>query len=303
MAIDKNGINEVLEYTLKSELVKSLNILSGIIKGIAIDGKITPDEVAEVNNWYHLHKSLLQRQSFDDLLKVLGDALEDGRLSAEERANILWVCDRYTAGHIYHDMISSDVQNLYGLLYGIIADNKVELLEIKRLNAWLIKNEHLRGIYPYDELCRLITYVLEDGQLTPDECNLLKLFFSEFVDTNNSINLDENELQALKKSIKISGICAVQPKISFEGKLFAFTGISAKVNRAELIALIDSRGGTYKDNVVKETAYLIVGSRSCPDWAFSCYGRKVEQAVKLRKAGSNILIIHENDFWEQAQSS
>ena len=156
MAIDKNGIYEVLDYTLKSELVKSLNILSGIIKGIAIDGKITPAEVAEVNNWYHLHKSLLQRQSFDDLLKALGDALEDGQLSAEERANILWVCGRYTADHIYHDMISSDVQNLCGLLYGIIADNRVELLEIKRLNAWLTKNEHLSGIYPYDELCRLI---------------------------------------------------------------------------------------------------------------------------------------------------
>ena len=68
MAIDKNGIYEVLDYTLKSELVKSLNILSGIIKGIAIDGKITPAEVAEVNIWYRLHKSLLQRQSFDDLM-------------------------------------------------------------------------------------------------------------------------------------------------------------------------------------------------------------------------------------------
>lgn len=301
MTMDKKGINEVLAFTLKSELVKALNILAGMIKGIAIDGKITPAEIAEIDNWYNLHKSLLQRQSFDDLLTVLDESLQDGHLSAEERADILWLCSSYTSNHIYHDMVNSDVQNLYGLLHGIIADNKIELLEIQRLRAWLTKNEHLRGIYPYDELCSLITYVLEDGQLTLDERNLLKIFFSEFVDIHESINLDENELQALKKSIKIGGICAVRPQISFESKLFAFTGASAKANRAEIRALIDSRGGTYKDNIVKDTAYLIVGNKSHPSWAFSCYGRKVEQAVKLRKSGSNILIIHEEDFWEQVQ--
>lgn len=31
-------------------------------------------------------------------------------------------------------------------------------------------------------------------------------------------------------------------------------------------------------------------------WAFSCYGRKVEKAVQLRKDGSQVIIVHENDF-------
>ena len=33
-------------------------------------------------------------------------------------------------------------------------------------------------------------------------------------------------------------------------------------------------------------------------WAFSCFGRKVEKAVDIRKSGGTILIVHESDFWD-----
>lgn len=36
-----------------------------------------------------------------------------------------------------------------------------------------------------------------------------------------------------------------------------------------------------------------------PCWACSCYGRKVEQVVKLRKEGCRITINHENDFHDE----
>lgn len=46
----------------------------------------------------------------------------------------------------------------------------------------------------------------------------------------------------------------------------------------------------------KPVNYLIVGAEGNPCWKFSCYGRKVEKAVELRKEGSRLLIIHELDF-------
>ena len=49
--------------------------------------------------------------------------------------------------------------------------------------------------------------------------------------------------------------------------------------------------------MTQKTDYLIVGNEGNPCWAFSCYGRKVEKAVELRKKGSNIQIINEDDFW------
>lgn len=35
-----------------------------------------------------------------------------------------------------------------------------------------------------------------------------------------------------------------------------------------------------------------------PSWAFACYGRKVKQALAYRKAGSRMLLVYENDFWD-----
>lgn len=299
MSLDKHELYEFMQYTLKSEMNKALHILEGLVKGIAIDGKINAMEIAELENWYRLHKHLLQRQSFDDLVTVLDEALKDGYLSAEERADILWLCGSYSSNNIYYDLVTSDMQKLYGLLHGIIADNQIDLLEIKRLNAWLSENDHLTGVYPYDEICSIIMAVLKDGQLTVDERNMLKVFFSEFVDMQTSFNLNDNELQELRKTIHITGVCSVRPQIVFQDKVFCFTGASSKATIVEIKAMIESMGGIFKNNVIKETAYLIVGNKNNSCWAFSCYGRKVEQAVKLRKAGSNILIVHENDFWNK----
>jgi hypothetical protein len=55
-------------------------------------------------------------------------------------------------------------------------------------------------------------------------------------------------------------------------------------------------GGIPLDSVTEDTDYLIVGDNGNLAWAFSCYGRKVERAVELRKKGHRIAIIHEFDF-------
>ncbi len=302
MAIDKSDIYDFVKYTLNSEIIKALLVLEGMVRGMAIDGGINAEEIAELENWYRLHEDILQRQSFHNLAKLLAEALKDGCLSAEEKADIIWLCSSYTANNIYYDLVNSDMQKLYGLLYGIIADNKIELVEVQKLGQWLAKNDHLAGVYPYDELYSLIKVVLEDGQLSLVERNMLKVFFSEFVDIQNSYNLNEDELEELRSSINISGICAINPQISFQDKLFTSTGTSARASSTEMKTMVESRGGRFKASVVKDTDYLIVANKENPCWAFSCYGRKVEQAVKLRKAGNHIQIVHEDDFWAQIEA-
>ncbi|MDD3364133.1 MAG: BRCT domain-containing protein [Syntrophomonas sp.] len=83
------------------------------------------------------------------------------------------------------------------------------------------------------------------------------------------------------------------------GNLFCFTGVSSKAKRSDIKAIVESKGGIFKNTVVKDTTYLIVGNGGNPCWVFSCYCRKVEQAVNLRKAGHGILIVHEKDFWDE----
>ena len=35
-----------------------------------------------------------------------------------------------------------------------------------------------------------------------------------------------------------------------------------------------------------------------PCWAYSCYGRKIEEAMELRKSGAHVQIVNETDFWD-----
>jgi len=112
------------------------------------------------------------------------------------------------------------------------------------------------------------------------------------------VNIDNAELEILKKEICINGICTINPQVEFHDKTFCFTGISQKVKRKDFENYINQHGGLYHDNIINETNYLIVGAKNNPCWAYSCYGRKVEQAMQMRKKGSNISIVNEIDFWD-----
>ena len=155
----------------------------------------------------------------------------------------------------------------------------------------------LAGTYPFDEVYSLLSSVLADQVVTEDERNTLKSFFYTFIDTKESYNVNEPDVKALQEQYTIGGICAVSPAVTIAGKTFCFTGTSARAKRKEIAAIIEEAGGIYQDTITKAVDYLIVGAEGNPCWAFSCYGRKVEKAIQLRKAGHPIVLVNEHDFW------
>lgn len=122
-------------------------------------------------------------------------------------------------------------------------------------------------------------------------------FFSDIIDFTSSFNLNQLDFDRLKEKYSISGVCAVDPDICFEGKSFCFTGESYRAKRTEIAEIVTNLGGVFKPNVSKKVDYLIVGASGNPCWAYACYGRKIEEAVGLRRLGAKIVIVNENDFW------
>lgn len=286
------------QYSFKSMLDKAIHTLEGIVKGIAIDGKINKSEINELNSWCNDYAEFSNRSPFNELIPLIKEAIADEILTKEESEGILWFAKNLTTPNLYFDIISADIQRLQGILHGVLADNKIEEEELKQLRCWIDENIHLKGSYPYDEIDSIIATVMSDGKIDPSEQDLLKVFFSEFVSLPTNSTIDQNELSQLKQSITLPGICAFCPEIEFESRLFCFTGISSRANRSAIAKEIEVAGGTYIDNIRQDLNYLIVGNNSNPCWAFSCYGRKVEQAIAYRKKGINIVIVHENDFWD-----
>lgn len=288
-------------YTKPSELHKAINMLRGIVAGISCSDGVSSVEIQELVHWCSIHANLRERHPFAELLPTIERCLEDGIIDDNEKADILWLCSNFVDNSKYYDIVTSSIQFLHGLIHGIASDGKISDDEIRTLNLWLDTNTYLHGTYPFDELHSLIHCIIEDGVVTDEERNALLAFFSNLIEFKDSYNLSESQFEALREKYSVSGICAFDPNVVVNGKSFCFTGSSYRATRSEMESAVERLGGTFKSSVSKHTDYLIVGNAGNPCWAYSCYGRKIEEALALRKDGARLQIINEVDFWKAVE--
>lgn len=291
-------INEYRQFTKPAELHKAANVLNGIISGIAADQIINSGEISELLNWCMSYKNFENRHPFNEIIPIVEKICEKAIVTDDEIKDLLWVCNNITSDTEYYDLATSSMQFLNGLVYGILADGVISDTEIMSLKKWIADHEALSGCYPFDEIESLLMSILSDGIITDDERNMLKAFLMNFVDLRTSYNLSSPEYEELKAKYSTHGICAMCQELDFEGNTFCFTGQSAKAKRSEIASLIESIGGHFNNNITNKTRYLIVGNEGNPCWAFSCYGRKIEEAENRRKKGQLLTIVNELDFWD-----
>jgi hypothetical protein len=278
----------------KARLDKAINSLLGIVEGIAIDAKINAKELKYLHDWIDAQRSVAHRHPFNELVPVVENALHDGVLTVEEKADILWLCERLSGDKAqYFDAITGDLQRLHALLAGVAADAVISPDEVSGLSQWLEQHEQMRTCWPYDEVDALVTAALRDRKIDREEHEQLLHFFSEFGQLGSSKALSQN---LVGDSPTVKGLCAVAPSITFRGSLFCFTGASKRMTRRELQALVADRGGSTTESVGPRLNYLVIGAEGNPCWAYACYGRKVETAVSLRRQGHRIVLVHEYDF-------
>ena len=294
----EKDIEEYRQFTKPAELHKAINTLRGMIAGITSYDGVSKDEINELANWCSIHAHLRDRHPFSEILPVVEAALGDGKIDDEEQKDILWLCNNFVDDAKYYDLVTSSIQFLHGFVHGIMADRELSDGEILRLRNWINENEFLRGIYPFDEIDSVLTAILADGVIEEKEREMLEAVFSNIIEFKDSLNLIESDYSVLRDKYSIQGICSVCPDIQFDNRLFCFTGRSYKGSRSDLVLKINELGGIYLESVSSKTDYLVVGNAGNPCWAFSCYGRKIEEAMNIRKLGGKIQIINETDFWD-----
>lgn len=289
MQVDHHGY---FKFTGRSRLEKSINSLIGVIEGISADSIINKAEIEFLNLWLSEHQELKDCHPYNELLPVVENAIADRILTSDEKQDILWLCEKLRSTEFF-DKTTADIQRLHAILGSIAADGIITEAELRGLSDWLSDHEHLKTSWPYEEVGSLITGILSDKKIDNTEQNLLKEFFTEFTSV-----LDSRTIVSPKLTINgnILGLCAVCPEITFSGSKFCFTGTSHKYTRSEFAGLIKRVGGEVVNSVSAKLNYLIIGADGNPCWAYACYGRKVEKAVELRKSGSHLLLVHENDF-------
>jgi len=284
--------DKYLKFTGRARIEKSINSLLGMIEGISIDKEINSDEINFLSLWLEDHRALRDKHPFNEIVPNIEHALSDNVLTDEEHQDLVWLCRRLISEDFF-DHVTADLQRLHAVIGGVVADTKITTEELRGLSDWLEEHEHLRGCWPYDEIGSLVTTVLADKVIDAQEHEMLFRYFSEFVAL-----LDDRAIKSppVSQEGAVSGLCAVCPEISFQDNVFCFTGASSRYPRATLSDTVQSLGGQVALNPSKKVDYLVIGADGNPCWAYACYGRKVEKAVQLRKAGVKIMIVHETDF-------
>lgn len=279
-------------FSNPSLIEKDLQTLVGIIKGIKSDSVINDKEHSEVVAWINSHKAYEDKQPYKEIIDIIRQALADNILTHEESENIIWFCNQYINKTGYFDAITSGIQSLTGIVKGITIDNEINIKELDYLDQWLEEHDFLKNTWPYDELYNLTTNIIQDRIITTEEHEALINFCSALVgDKEDSSN------SALLSSLK-TGFYQIDPTITIQESIFCITGNSKKFKRREIAEKIELYGGFVVDNVSSKLNYLVVCDEKNSCWAFTCYGRKIEEAIKHRKQGTKLLIVHEFDLYD-----
>lgn len=228
-----------VHFTSPTQLSRALSSLAGIIEGISIDGEINADERRFLGHWIQDHLHQRRQHPFTELMPVIELALGEGRIEEDALEDLRWLIDRMRSSDRINTT-TADLQRLHAVLGGIIADGRISEIELRGLSDWLEEHIHLQGCWPYDEIGHLVAKVLADGVVDAREQDLLRQFFSEFIALGDDRTLTDPSLQIAGSLV---GLCAVAPEIHFEEKGFCFTGASSRGSRADMQALVTTRGG------------------------------------------------------------
>jgi len=282
--------------TSKARADKAINSLKGILLGILSDDIIDAREMDELRLWAKEHFDLISRNPFREFMLLIENTASNEIPAKEAVEDLYWLCQKYEHDSIYYNGITSDLQLLQGIFHGILADGILNDEEIFKLHVWLSENEHLNSHYPYDEIRSLVLSIVADKKIDEEERAVLAAFIKQFVELKNTDIAEKVERDT--NGVNISGICAVDPEIIFENKTFCITGILSRGTRNELQKAIANKGGTPVNTISQKTDYLIIGDTNNACWSYSCYGRKVEKALDLRKSGHTIILVHEFDVFD-----
>lgn len=159
MPIEPRDLNEYLKFGAKQAVDRQFHEMEGILRGVTADGVVSAGEVGALRHWLACLGEQRARAPFAEVAAVVERIVSDGVVDDDEIADLKWALDRWTTPNVYFNAITSDIQRLHGMIGGMLADGHVNDDEIAALADWLDEREHLRTIWPYEEIGAVLTEV------------------------------------------------------------------------------------------------------------------------------------------------
>lgn len=283
--LDKNG-QPIGRFNDRANIEKSLNMLKGILLGIAADKRLRQSELLLLDVWIKNHEELANDPDIVDLTDALNDILADNVVNADELEDLFELINSindYRKFGVFEE--HHQINQLLGFLSGIAADDELNDSEILTLIEWLNQNASIMDNWPASIIVSKLNNILKDGEITyEDKEDLLQIikkltgvYFSETGDCSGLTTECFDEVDSIDHANV--GYC--------------FTGKFNSGHRKEVEAKATGLGAFITKGVNFETRYLVIGTQASRDWKFSSHGRKIEKAMNLKEKGHEIYVISE----------
>ncbi|WP_323737208.1 exonuclease domain-containing protein [Methanosphaera sp. ISO3-F5] len=261
------------------KLSTNINNLYGMIRVILFEEYITEPQFALFEEWYINNKKYNQYLIFHKISLVLKTIIEKGYIEGSDKKELVNIVDFVPISSIYSKKTLKN-QVLQGIIKTITADNKVTIEELTHLKEWLLRNNSLKGTYPYDKI----------------------LIITETILTKAVIDFNQQEKLADTFKDLITPIKNTNETFELKSKNFSLSGEFNYGNKEDIIKILEKYGCTYKSSISNKVDYLFVGDLGSPAWKYGNMGGKIVKAQKLQDQGGKIKIISEKNLFNNLKN-
>lgn len=189
---------------------------------------------------------------------------------------------------------AKSMDELLGVIRGVLLDGEVSEKEVRALSQWCDKYPEVAAEWPSREIAARLDAILADGLVTNEEREDLAALLAK-------ASGEEAEIPGQRKSTTLP-LCDPAPEVLFANRTFVLTGQFVTGTRANCEAEVIRRGGRCASGMSKRVDFLVIGELCSRDWAHTTYGRKIEAGVDLRSNGAPLRIVGE-EHWAAALRS
>ena len=147
-------------------------------------------------------------------------------------------------------VVRKSLNNLMGIVNGLVCDNSLKNEEIHFLATWLEENQHIADQYPANIVFRRVSEVLADGVITDAErtellADLKIISGNEFMETGAAL------------PAHIAAVFDDDPYVEIPDRLFVLTGKFLFGTRSACERAILKRGGMVASNVSRPKGFNV----------------------------------------------
>lgn len=193
-------------------------------------------------------------------------------------------------------VLGRQMDELIGVVKGVLADGVVCQQEVEFLLRWLETNRSVANEWPAKVLYPRIVAAMADGHLDADEEADIMTLLLQAVGGNQVPNQDDSVAASHSTALPLND---PTPAVQAPGHSFCFTGRFASGSRTWCESMVKERGGIAVPTITKKLNFLVIGEIGSRDWLHSTFGTKIQKAVGYRDAGMPIQIINEKHWFEQ----